>query len=242
MELSFDSFSSLHDLDTLSTCPLVVDDTRRDIGARLAWHEKKTVNTLHGCSGMKGAFLSKWERKEEKESPEIERICMKIPWFFSIICERKIATITTLELAGGICINPRHDGRYRAVLSVSLRMVCILRDRIAKSLALLVLGPDLRRRGANERSVSIRCQGYIGDFVLGCHAKDMVVLCFEKLMCCEPGCYNKTLCEATGLDYNNGQYLDHPSTKLVKAELAKTATNEALVQKTIVLKTSVPMA
>ncbi|GJV34476.1 hypothetical protein Tco_1394876 [Tanacetum coccineum] len=33
-----------------------------------------------------------------------------------------------------------------------------------------------------KRSVSIRCQGYIGDFVLGCHAKDMVVLCFGKLM------------------------------------------------------------
>ncbi|GJS15315.1 hypothetical protein Tco_0409787 [Tanacetum coccineum] len=28
----------------------------------------------------------------------------------------------------------------------------------------------------SRRSVSIRCQGYIGDFVLGCHAKDMVVL------------------------------------------------------------------
>ncbi|GJR85532.1 hypothetical protein Tco_0209543 [Tanacetum coccineum] len=27
-----------------------------------------------------------------------------------------------------------------------------------------------------KRSVSIRCQGYIGDFVLGCHAKDMVAL------------------------------------------------------------------
>ncbi|GKC82937.1 hypothetical protein Tco_1138654 [Tanacetum coccineum] len=34
-----------------------------------------------------------------------------------------------------------------------------------------------------KRSVSIRCQGYIGDFVLGCHAKDMVVLCFGKLIC-----------------------------------------------------------
>ncbi|GKD85355.1 hypothetical protein Tco_1356509, partial [Tanacetum coccineum] len=33
----------------------------------------------------------------------------------------------------------------------------------------------------SRRSVSIRCQGYIGDFVLGCHAKDMVVLCFGKL-------------------------------------------------------------
>ncbi|GJX62425.1 putative reverse transcriptase domain-containing protein [Tanacetum coccineum] len=29
---------------------------------------------------------------------------------------------------------------------------------------------------AASRSVSIRCQGYIGDFVLGCHAKDMVIL------------------------------------------------------------------
>ncbi|GJS79199.1 putative reverse transcriptase domain-containing protein [Tanacetum coccineum] len=38
----------------------------------------------------------------------------------------------------------------------------------------------------SRRSVSIRCQGYIGDFVLGCHAKDMVALCFGKLMCCEP--------------------------------------------------------
>ncbi|GJV23134.1 hypothetical protein Tco_1375829 [Tanacetum coccineum] len=37
-----------------------------------------------------------------------------------------------------------------------------------------------------RRSVSIRCQGYIGDFVLGCHAKDMVALCVGKLMCCEP--------------------------------------------------------
>ncbi|GJS18152.1 putative reverse transcriptase domain-containing protein [Tanacetum coccineum] len=37
-----------------------------------------------------------------------------------------------------------------------------------------------------RRSVSIRCQGYIGDFVLECHAKDMVALCFGKLMCCEP--------------------------------------------------------
>ncbi|GKD28237.1 hypothetical protein Tco_1239015 [Tanacetum coccineum] len=52
----------------------------------------------------------------------------------------------------------------------------------------------------------------------------------------------KTFCESTGLDYNNGQYVDHPSTKVVKAELAKIATNEALVQKTLVLKTSFPVA
>ncbi|GKB70948.1 hypothetical protein Tco_0932360, partial [Tanacetum coccineum] len=30
------------------------------------------------------------------------------------------------------------------------------------------------------RSVSIRCQGYIGDFVLGCLAKDMVALSFDE--------------------------------------------------------------
>ncbi|GKE57302.1 putative reverse transcriptase domain-containing protein [Tanacetum coccineum] len=31
-------------------------------------------------------------------------------------------------------------------------------------------------------SVSTRCKRYTGDFVLGCHAKDMVVLCFGKLI------------------------------------------------------------
>ncbi|GJX60823.1 hypothetical protein Tco_0292213 [Tanacetum coccineum] len=49
---------------------------------------------------------------------------------------------------------------------------------------------DLRTVIMHERSVSIRCQGYIGDFVLGCHAKDMVALCFGKLMCCEPMSYS----------------------------------------------------
>ncbi|GJS65385.1 retrovirus-related pol polyprotein from transposon TNT 1-94 [Tanacetum coccineum] len=44
------------------------------------------------------------------------------------------------------------------------------------------------------------------------------------------------------LDYNNGQYVDHPSTKEVKAELAKIAINEALVQKNPILKTSFPIA
>ncbi|GJX78324.1 hypothetical protein Tco_0325135 [Tanacetum coccineum] len=48
----------------------------------------------------------------------------------------------------------------------------------------------------------------------------------------------KTFCESTGLDYNNGQYVDHPSTEVVKAKLAKIETNEALVQKTLILKTS----
>nr|GEU49439.1 retrovirus-related Pol polyprotein from transposon TNT 1-94 [Tanacetum cinerariifolium] len=42
----------------------------------------------------------------------------------------------------------------------------------------------------------------------------------------------KAFCESTGLDY------DHPYTEVVKAEHSKIATNEALVQKTPVLKTS----
>ncbi|GJR08522.1 retrovirus-related pol polyprotein from transposon TNT 1-94 [Tanacetum coccineum] len=42
----------------------------------------------------------------------------------------------------------------------------------------------------------------------------------------------KTFCESTGLDYNNDQHVDHPSTEVVKDELAKIATNKALVQKT----------
>ncbi|GJW91146.1 hypothetical protein Tco_0168699 [Tanacetum coccineum] len=52
----------------------------------------------------------------------------------------------------------------------------------------------------------------------------------------------KTLCESTRLNYNKGNYVAHPSTEVVKAELAKIATNEALVQKISVLKTSFPMA
>ncbi|GJT32224.1 retrovirus-related pol polyprotein from transposon TNT 1-94 [Tanacetum coccineum] len=52
----------------------------------------------------------------------------------------------------------------------------------------------------------------------------------------------KTFCKFNGLDYNNGQYVDHPSTKVVKAEVAKISTNEALVQKTPVLKTSFHVA
>ncbi|GJU21821.1 retrovirus-related pol polyprotein from transposon TNT 1-94, partial [Tanacetum coccineum] len=52
----------------------------------------------------------------------------------------------------------------------------------------------------------------------------------------------KTFCESIRLDYNNGQYVDHPSTEVVKAKLAKIATNEALVRKTLVLKTSFPVA
>ncbi|GKC01156.1 retrovirus-related pol polyprotein from transposon TNT 1-94, partial [Tanacetum coccineum] len=36
----------------------------------------------------------------------------------------------------------------------------------------------------------------------------------------------KTFCESTGLDYNNGNYVAHPSPKVVKAELAKIPTNK----------------
>nr|GEV54499.1 retrovirus-related Pol polyprotein from transposon TNT 1-94 [Tanacetum cinerariifolium] len=52
----------------------------------------------------------------------------------------------------------------------------------------------------------------------------------------------KTFCESTRLDYNNGQYVDHPSTEEVKAKLAKIATNEAPVQKNTVLKTTFHVA
>ncbi|GKA12380.1 hypothetical protein Tco_0691926 [Tanacetum coccineum] len=52
----------------------------------------------------------------------------------------------------------------------------------------------------------------------------------------------KTFCESTGLDYNQGNYVVHPSPEAVKAELSKIATNKALVQRTHVLKTSFPVA
>ncbi|GJS36431.1 hypothetical protein Tco_0534813 [Tanacetum coccineum] len=48
----------------------------------------------------------------------------------------------------------------------------------------------------------------------------------------------KTFCESTRLDYNKGNYVVHPSPEAVKAKLVKIATNEALVQKNPVLKTS----
>ncbi|GJY37529.1 hypothetical protein Tco_0422907 [Tanacetum coccineum] len=48
----------------------------------------------------------------------------------------------------------------------------------------------------------------------------------------------KTFVASTGLDYNQGTYVDHPSPKVVKAELAKISTTEALVQKNPVLKTT----
>ncbi|GJT84110.1 retrovirus-related pol polyprotein from transposon TNT 1-94 [Tanacetum coccineum] len=47
----------------------------------------------------------------------------------------------------------------------------------------------------------------------------------------------KTFCTSTGLDYNNGEYVAHPSPKVVKAELAKIVTNPSYLDKTLVLKT-----
>ncbi|GJW30389.1 hypothetical protein Tco_0047264 [Tanacetum coccineum] len=52
----------------------------------------------------------------------------------------------------------------------------------------------------------------------------------------------KTFCESTGLDYKQCKYVAHPSPKVVKVELAKIATSEALVQTTPVLKTLFPVA
>ncbi|GJR33981.1 hypothetical protein Tco_1209665 [Tanacetum coccineum] len=52
----------------------------------------------------------------------------------------------------------------------------------------------------------------------------------------------KTFFESTNLDYNQGNYVDHPSPKVVKAELAKIAINEALIQKNPVLKISFSVA
>ncbi|GJW48792.1 hypothetical protein Tco_0080438 [Tanacetum coccineum] len=51
----------------------------------------------------------------------------------------------------------------------------------------------------------------------------------------------QTFCQTRGLEYNNGNYVANPSTEEVKAELAKIANHEALVQNTPVLKTSFPV-
>ncbi|GJQ99906.1 hypothetical protein Tco_0522891 [Tanacetum coccineum] len=75
---------------------------------------------------------------------------------------------------------PPTKAQKRSIMSTYLKNMVASDDlRGALSVIYLVFA-HLRR------SVSIRCQGYIGDFVLGCHAKDVVALCFGKLMCCEP--------------------------------------------------------
>ncbi|GJW78490.1 hypothetical protein Tco_0140172 [Tanacetum coccineum] len=51
-----------------------------------------------------------------------------------------------------------------------------------------------------------------------------------------------TFTTSTGLDYNNGAYVAHPSPEVVKAELAKIVTNPSYLDKTPVLKNSFPMA
>ncbi|GJW61906.1 hypothetical protein Tco_0111241 [Tanacetum coccineum] len=51
----------------------------------------------------------------------------------------------------------------------------------------------------------------------------------------------KTFVESTGLDYNEGTYVSHPSPKAVKAELANIVENVILLDRTPVLKTAFPM-
>nr|GEV08037.1 hypothetical protein [Tanacetum cinerariifolium] len=48
----------------------------------------------------------------------------------------------------------------------------------------------------------------------------------------------KTFCSSTGLDYNNGKYVDHPTPKVIKKELGKIAINQSYLDKTPVLKNS----
>nr|GEW30811.1 retrovirus-related Pol polyprotein from transposon TNT 1-94 [Tanacetum cinerariifolium] len=52
----------------------------------------------------------------------------------------------------------------------------------------------------------------------------------------------KTFCSSTGLDYNNGKYVAHPTLEAVKTELGKIAINSSYLDKTPVLKNSFPMA
>ncbi|GJS66864.1 hypothetical protein Tco_0681428 [Tanacetum coccineum] len=51
-----------------------------------------------------------------------------------------------------------------------------------------------------------------------------------------------TFCSSTGLDYNNGKYMAHPTPKTVKKELGKIAINPSYLDKTPFLKNSFPMA
>ncbi|GJR32916.1 hypothetical protein Tco_1109148 [Tanacetum coccineum] len=47
---------------------------------------------------------------------------------------------------------------------------------------------------------------------------------------------------STGLDYNNGKYVAHPTPEAVKKELGKIAINPSYLDKTLVLKNSFPVA
>ncbi|GJZ64437.1 hypothetical protein Tco_0620858 [Tanacetum coccineum] len=51
-----------------------------------------------------------------------------------------------------------------------------------------------------------------------------------------------TFTTSTGLDYNNGAYVAHPSPEVDKAKLAKIVTNPSYLDKTPVLKNSFPVA
>ncbi|GJW89917.1 retrovirus-related pol polyprotein from transposon TNT 1-94 [Tanacetum coccineum] len=51
-----------------------------------------------------------------------------------------------------------------------------------------------------------------------------------------------TFCSSTGLDYNNGKYVAHPTPEAVKKELGKISINLSYLDKTPVLKNSFPMA
>ncbi|GKB07108.1 hypothetical protein Tco_0835341 [Tanacetum coccineum] len=52
----------------------------------------------------------------------------------------------------------------------------------------------------------------------------------------------KTFYESTGLDYNKGTYVSHPSPKDVKAKLARITTDEVLINRNPILKTAFPTA
>nr|GEV68354.1 hypothetical protein [Tanacetum cinerariifolium] len=52
----------------------------------------------------------------------------------------------------------------------------------------------------------------------------------------------QTFCSSTGLNYNKGKYVEHPTPEVVKKELGKIAINPSYLDKTPVLKNSFPMA
>ncbi|GJY01837.1 retrovirus-related pol polyprotein from transposon TNT 1-94 [Tanacetum coccineum] len=51
-----------------------------------------------------------------------------------------------------------------------------------------------------------------------------------------------TFYSSTGLDYNNGKYVDHPTPEAMKKELGNISINPSYLDKTIVLKNSFPVA
>ncbi|GJV30144.1 retrovirus-related pol polyprotein from transposon TNT 1-94 [Tanacetum coccineum] len=97
------------------------------------------------------------------------------------------------------------------------------------------LGPDLA--GQSKRITSHWCE------------KNLQVLERQKKhlrkFWCTTIAYDldfKTFVEATGLDYNQGTYVSHSSPEDVKAELARIATDDVLINRTPVLKTAFPVA